>query len=842
MSESRYVKTKIVAGYVVLLALCLVSVAYVYRVVVQPPARDATYAELRSKRNVAAQTLYHLYQAEGYAQMMTAGYRSYEERYGRELRTVRDYLDSLRGLERDSLQKLRLDTISLLIRDKERRTLNLLRSLRSGGTAGLLSKNIEQLVRPQDTLPSVERAVMEHYDTVRVQRRRRGFFRRIADVFSPPKEDSSIVISATRTVADSLPASAVADTIATVLRDLQDRVTGERIEIYDKAWTEGLNLSYSNRLVNRKIYRLLSEFQREDDAFLVRRIDESERLRSRSRETLGWIAGGAVVLMLLFVAILWRDINRSNRYKRELERANREKQALLEAREKLMLAITHDIKAPLGSIMGYIDLLSRICSDKRQLLYLRNMQDASEHLLALVDSLLDFYRLDMNKVEAGCVAFEPAQLFESIGAGFAPVAEKRGIAFRLDIDPSARRQVAGDPSRIRQIADNLVSNSLKFTDKGSVTLSVHIAEADRLVFSVKDTGRGIGREEQERIFGEFVRLRSAEGVDGFGLGLSIVDRLVKLLGGRIWLESIVGQGSKFIVSVPVGDAPAPSETASHPAFGLRLLWVDDDPLQLELNAALCRAEGIESACCPHPEYAAKLVAEQRFDAVLTDIQMPAMDGFEVLAAIRRTNGTLPVIAVSARTEPFPDGFAAELRKPFSAGELLAVLARVCERSLVAKSEPEAGRASDTVSVFGLGKDGGSPTADDSSSTPTEAPPPPLFGDAGQPARKGFDSLTAFAADDPVAARTILRTFAEQNRAAGERIETALAADDSQTVRALAHRLVPIFTMMGAADLVVALRRLEEHEGPLDDATRRLASDAVEKIRRLVEEAEKRITL
>ena len=206
--------------------------------------------------------------------------------------------------------------------------------------------------------------------------------------------------------------------------------------------------------------------------------------------------GGAGVRMLLYGAALWRDVNRSNRYKRRLEEANREKQALLEAREKLMLAITHDIKAPLGAVMGYIDLLSRLSTDKRQALYLRNMQGASEHLLGLVNSLLDFYRLDMNKVEAACVAFNPAQLFESIRTGFEPGAGRRGLALALDVDPTARREVAGDPSRIRQIADNLLSNALKFTDRGGVTVAVRLENADRLVFSVKDTGRGIGREEQ----------------------------------------------------------------------------------------------------------------------------------------------------------------------------------------------------------------------------------------------------------------------------------------------------------------------------------------------------------
>lgn len=408
-------------------------------------------------------------------------------------------------------------------------------------------------------------------------------------------------------------------------------------------------------------------------------------VKRRASLILGGIAATAIVLMLLFVWILWRDINRSNRYKRELEEANRSNEALLAAREKLMLTITHDIKAPLSSIMGYIDLLVRLTGEKRQGLYLRNMKASADHLLSLVGNLLDFYRLDANKVEINEVAFNPGELFAQIGAGFAPVAAAKGIGLQTRIDPSAECEVAGDPFRIRQITDNLLSNALKFTDRGSVTIAAELHEGN-LIFSVKDTGRGIARAERERIFGEFVRLSSAQGVGGVGLGLSIVDRLVKLLGGRIYLESQPGRGSKFMVRVPVksaagvpserkGEAPAGSGPAASPTgfSGIRCLLVDDDALQLEMAGAMCRQSGCEVECCAYPEYAAKLVAEHRFDVVLTDIQMPGTDGFEVLARIRAVCPELPVVAVSARSDNRADylgrGFAAVVRKPFSAGEL-----------------------------------------------------------------------------------------------------------------------------------------------------------------------------
>ena len=818
MKESKFVKTKMVAGYVLLIAVCVLAVGYVYRVVVRFSAPDSSYALLQTRHSAVNKTLYHLYQAESYGQLMIAGYQSYEARYKRELRTVRGCIDSLRALTggRDSLQTMRLDSITRLLADKERRTMSLRSSIRAGSTASLLDKNIRDLIGPQqgitaDTTP-FRRVVKQ--DTTAVPRSKRRFFQRLGDLFSPPKADSSVVISRREVVAPVVPADAVKDTIALVLRALQDSVTSNRLGIYDQAWQEGLRLSYSNDLVNTKIYRLIMDFEAEDTEFLMRRIERTEAFRRRSSRVLGGVAIGAVVLMLLFVGMLWRDISRSNRYRRELEQANRDKEALLAAREKLMLAITHDIKAPLGSVMGYIDLLARLTADKRQELYLHNMKESSGHLLALVNSLLDFYRLDINKIEVNRVAFSPAQLFETIRAGFAAAAAAKGLELRLEAEPGAARTVTGDAFHIRQIADNLVSNALKFTNKGSVTLRVDVVQG-RLVFSVRDTGRGIGREEKERIFGEFVRLSSAQGVDGFGLGLSIVDRLVKLLEGTISLESRLGEGSKFIVSVPVGEAgaesaavPEPGEPAP-PQPGLRVLLVDDDPLQLEMTAAMCRQAGIGAECCQYPEYVARLVADGRFDLVLTDIQMPSADGFSVLKAVHEVDPALGVVAVSARGELDAADFTARgfvgcLRKPFTYSELIAAI-----------------RAASGGAV---------PQAADDAAAPTERP------------GVNFDPLTAYAGDDAGAARSILASFAEQTAANCAGLEKAVENGDTSSVKALSHKMLPIFTMLGAAEVADALRRAETHEGPLTDALYGELRAAIEKIRAIVAEAEKTVTL
>lgn len=203
-----------------------------------------------------------------------------------------------------------------------------------------------------------------------------------------------------------------------MLQDLEQRVTSERLALYDKAWREGLRLQRNNQQINQRIYRLIIDFEEEETAYLWERMQAREQVRRSSLVILGSVAAGSLLVMLLFVGILWRDVNRSNRYKRQLEAANRHNEALLEAREKLMLTITHDIKAPLGSIMGYIDLLTRLDLGKRGALYLDHMKSSADHLLELVTDLLDFYKLDSNKVAVNRIAFSPADLFTAVCTGF----------------------------------------------------------------------------------------------------------------------------------------------------------------------------------------------------------------------------------------------------------------------------------------------------------------------------------------------------------------------------------------------------------------------------------------
>lgn len=340
-------------------------------------------------------------------------------------------------------------------------------------------------------------------------------------------------------------------------------------------------------------------------------------------------------------------------------------------------------------------------NDRRQQFYLSNMKSSAQHLLALVTSLLDYHRLEAGKMDLHPVAFNPHELLTDIYNSFLPLAEKKQLQLDFKEKLPETLTLEGDPFRIRQIVENLLSNALKFTAAGGITLQAEY-HGNQFVFCVSDTGCGMTASEQERIFKEFTRLSSAQGQEGFGLGLSITRKLVELLLGRIDIESAPGKGSTFKVSMPLPSiSPKPAPGSKEPAITLpkihlRIAIIDDDRIQMHLTEAMLHNAAeevkgfkVEAVCCEQPEELIEQLKNRTFDLVFTDIQMPAMNGFELLHHLRNQNfaqaQSIPVIAITARGDMnendfLQKGFAGMLQKPFNQSELKKVVKMHCPTS------------------------------------------------------------------------------------------------------------------------------------------------------------------
>ena len=497
----------------------------------------------------------------------------------------------------DNSDILRTDSLIGLLREKDANTVRLLRTLSEANDSMISAREVEQIIAEQDTIITqqrVQRRVIARRDTVVTQPKKKSFFRRLGEVFVPPRKDSAVQVQTTLEVATDtvLDAYNPVDSLHAKLRTVaqQKRATNSVMQRRKRT------LQRLDHALSARIDSLLKGYEQET---LMRAREEAEyqkAVRHRSATIISGIAAGAVVLSVIFLVMIWRDVTRSNRYRRQLEEANRFAEELLASREKLMLAITHDFKAPLGSIMGYADLLSRLTVDGRQRFYLDNMKTSSEHLLKLVTDLLDFHRLDLNKAEINRVTFHPARLLEEIYVSFEPLTSAKGLSLKCEIDPELKGAFISDPLRLRQIVNNLLSNAVKFTSEGGITLTASFVPKGDSVFpgnhlklSVIDTGKGMDPGDRERIFQEFTRLPGAQGEEGFGLGLSIVRMLVQLLEGRIEVDSVLGKGSTFTLRVPLypvaldNDTSAlneqPSEDSQTQIPALHILLIDDDRIQ-----------------------------------------------------------------------------------------------------------------------------------------------------------------------------------------------------------------------------------------------------------------------
>ena len=827
--RNRFITGKVVVGYLLLIAIAVYAVSYIYNIVEQVAVEDFSDNQNRTKIYLVTNTLSLLYESEALGQLIVMQQGEITH-FNRTLNKARHNLDSLRTYITDSVQLHKIDTIELLLERKRWNARRLLDTWKEANTDSLYIVNFERIMAIPDTVINelqVQERIEVKQDTVVVPRRKRGFFRRLAEAFAPAKEDTSIVVNSTfQVIKDTLVnAYNPTDTIVSVLRSIQDSVTWQRKRLMELLIERAANLRYSNSIITQEINQILRDIEEEEVNASLARLYKKQTLVHAASRKIGLIAVSSILVALLFLALISHDISRSMFYRKQLEKAKLVAENLLRSREKLILTISHDIRAPLSSIMGYIELLQRRHPDARQQYYLENMRSSSDHVLSLVNDLLDYQRLESGQIELHRLPFRVPALFQEIGMSFRPLAEAKNLQLEWVLQPEEMEQVyLGDTIRLRQVVSNLLSNAIKFTDEGKVSLIVSIEQVESyqyaLVILVRDTGPGIPYEERERIFGEFARLYGTEQVEGFGLGLSITRKLVQLMHGTLTLESEEGEGSRFKVCVPLplagnqfmaADMPTkeadpeealPTLDPSLAGQQVTCLLVDDDPLQLALTEELLKQSQVEVVCCTNPRKVCEWLRSRTFAVVITDIQMPQMDGYQLLRMIRESGmegaDRLPVVALSANVgkeqEHYREaGFTAFLNKPFTAAQLISLLNEL----LKVRLEPCAGF--------------------------------------------DFSSLTAFAGEDSEASMGILRTFIEETHKSIEGLMAARAATDRVEAGRIAHKLIPLFAMLGANSLVQHLRLLEKQDPELPSNTwSQLLDEVVAQAQSLVEEAKSHI--
>ena len=549
----------------------------------------------------------------------------------------------------------RIDSVRLLLEDKERQMHRIVQVL-------------EQQQAINDRITSqvpviVQKSVQEQPK----KSKRKGFL----GIFGKKEEAKP---TATTTMLRSLNRNMIAE------QQAQSRRLSEHTD----------SLAARNAELNRQLQGLVVQIDEKVQADLQKREAEIAAMRERSFIQIGGLTGFVVLLLIISYIIIHRNITRIKRYKREtadlieqLKQSVEQNEALIASRKKAVHTITHELRTPLTAITGYAGLIQKNFDADKTGIYIQNIQQSSERMREMLNTLLSFFRLDNGKEQPNISPCRISAIIHTIETEFMPIAMNKGLA--LIVTNRTDAVVLTDKERILQIGNNLLSNAIKFTENGGVSLTTDYNNGV-LKLIVEDTGTGMTEEEQQRVFVAFERLANAAAKDGFGLGLSIVQRIVSMLGGTIQLESEKGKGSRFTVKIPMqtaGELPERiNQTRIHHDRAFHdVIAIDNDEVLLLMLKEMYAQEGVHCEVCTDAAELMEMIRRKEYSLLLTDLNMPEINGFELLELLRTSNvgnsKDIPVVVITAsgscgKEELMERGFSGCLLKPFSILELMEV--------------------------------------------------------------------------------------------------------------------------------------------------------------------------
>lgn len=476
----------------------------------------------------------------------------------------------------------------------------------------------------------------------------------------------------------------------TMLHSLNSNVINEQKAQSRRLSEQADSLAARNVELNLQLQTLINRIDRDVQRGLQTQEAQTASMRKRSFVQIGSLTGFVLILLLCLFIIIHRDTKHIRRYRRktveligQLKKSVQQNEALIASRKKAVHTITHELRTPLTAITGYTELLQKECSKGNNVHFLQSIQQSSDRMRDMLNALLDFFRLDNGKEQPRLSPCRISTIVHNLETGFMPIAMNKGLS--LTVKNVSDAVVLTDKERIIQIGNNLLSNAIKFTEEGGVSLTTGYTDGV-LIITVEDTGTGMTEEEQRRVFGAFERLSNAAAKDGFGLGLAIVHNIVKMLHGTIQLDSEKGKGSRFTVEIPMQKAEEVPEKEIQTYIhrqdrNLNVVAIDNDEVLLLMLKEMYAQEGIHCDTCTDAAELMEMLRRKEYNLLLTDLNMPGMNGFELLELLHSSNvgnsQTIPVVVATASgscdaEELLAKGFAGCLFKPFSISELMEV--------------------------------------------------------------------------------------------------------------------------------------------------------------------------
>lgn len=761
--------------------------------------------QLLKRRDVVDSLVCSLLETNNAERSVLLGEGSEWPHFNRSVATSEQMAKQLKPFIADQGQRQRIDTLVELIHMKRENTKRVAQLMAFDNRDAFYRNKVQALQSGRDSVVIHSKLYGQHGQREKVYeiiKSKRGFFRRLGDAFRRQHTDTVGVTNILHdTKADSTAQRInIADSVANILTDIQNEEQRQNSRQQENVAARLNRLQRVSLQLSQRTGLLLEHIQREEKNALQKALGHAMQSRHKMVVRIAIIGLVAILIAALLVAYILRDIKRERRDRQRIVEAKAETERIMAQRERLLLTITHDIKAPAASIAGFIELLSEQVSRPKALAYIDSMRHSAIHLQQLVAALLDYHLLESGKAERHDVSFVPQQLAKNCVEEFKPMAAEKGLDITLGtLTPNCGDLWRSDAFRVKQIMSNLIGNAVKYTDRGGVKVEIRISPRQHLIIYVSDTGRGMSQADCQRIFDAFTRLPNGQGKEGVGLGLSITREVVQMLGGTITVTSEEGKGSCFTVSLPIkkeekkqkkdveenvasvetnrssteakktttekNDATNGANDATNgnndATTEINILAVDDDALQLELFKEMAQKIGgakLNINTTTSASEAIKLAEETKPQIMFTDIEMPEMSGKDMLKHVK--NSDMSTVAMTAHdpsimTSLKKAGFSTCLFKPFNAATLAATLAQITRLPLSVK-------AAEQKASF-------------------------------------FAPLTAFAEGDTEAEREILTQVGESIKEYRQMLEQGLKHNGEElqrdSISRAAHKAMPLLTML-----------------------------------------------
>ena len=796
---------KIITGYILLAVVIAIATWQIYDNSRLFVALNNASEQLLKRRDVVDSLVCSLLETNNAERSVLLGEGSEWPHFNRSVATSEQMAKQLKPFIADQGQRQRIDTLVELIHMKRENTKRVAQLMAFDNRDAFYRNKVQALQSGRDSVVIHSKLYGQHGQREKVYeiiKSKRGFFRRLGDAFRRQHADTVGVTNILHdTKADSTAQRInIADSVANILTDIQNEEQRQNSRQQENVAARLNRLQRVSLQLSQRTGLLLEHIQREEKNALQKALGHAMQSRHKMVVRIAIIGLVAILIAALLVAYILRDIKRERRDRQRIVEAKTETERIMAQRERLLLTITHDIKAPAASIAGFIELLSEQVSRPKALAYIDSMRHSAIHLQQLVAALLDYHLLESGKAERHDVSFVPQQLAKSCVEEFKPMAAEKGLDITLGtLTPNCGDLWRSDAFRVKQIMSNLIGNAVKYTDRGGVKVEIRISPRQHLIIYVSDTGRGMSQADCQRIFDAFTRLPNGQGKEGVGLGLSITREVVQMLGGTITVTSEEGKGSCFTVSLPIKkeekkqkkdveenvasvetdrssteakEATTENNDATNGANDatngnndapteINILAVDDDALQLELFKEMAQKIGgakLNISTTTSASEAIKLAEETKPQIMFTDIEMPEMSGKDMIKHVK--NSDMSTVAMTAHdpsimTSLKKAGFSTCLFKPFNAATLAATLAQITRLPLSVK-------AAEQKASF-------------------------------------FAPLTAFAEGDTEAEREILTQVGESIKEYRQMLEQGLKSNGEElqrdSISRAAHKAMPLLTML-----------------------------------------------